>query len=324
MSVISREDFVGSIADGLQYISFYHPPDFIRAMTRAFEREESPAAKNAIGQILLNSKMAALGQRPVCQDTGIVVVFLKFGLNVSFDTNDSVQEMVDEGVRRAYNNPDNPLRPSVVSPPFGERRNTGDNTPAVVHTELVAGDAIEITLAAKGGGSENKARFSILNPSDSLSDWVVETIPGMGAGWCPPGILGIGVGGTPEKAMVLAKESLMSAIDMDELISKGPDNDIDALRLEIYQRVNQTGYRRSGPRWAHDRAGCQDPVVPHPCCLPPHRDDSQLCCHAAHTLFSGWHWTCQADATRPWQLARDWDRRREPRPADQCRHTHSK
>jgi len=246
MSVISREDFVGSIADGLQYISFYHPPDFIRAMTRAFEREESPAAKNAIGQILLNSKMAALGQRPVCQDTGIVVVFLKFGLNVSFDTNDSVQEMVDEGVRRAYNNPDNPLRPSVVSPPFGERRNTGDNTPAVVHTELVAGDAIEITLAAKGGGSENKARFSILNPSDSLSDWVVETIPGMGAGWCPPGILGIGVGGTPEKAMVLAKESLMSAIDMDELISKGPDNDIDALRLEIYQRVNQTGIGAQG------------------------------------------------------------------------------
>ena len=246
MSVISREDFVGSIADGLQYISFYHPPDFIRAMTRAFEREESPAAKNAIGQILLNSKMAALGQRPVCQDTGIVVVFLKFGLNVDFDTNDSVQEMVDEGVRRAYNNPDNPLRPSVVSPPFGERRNTGDNTPAVVHTELVAGDAIEITLAAKGGGSENKARFSILNPSDSLSDWVVETIPGMGAGWCPPGILGIGVGGTPEKAMVLAKESLMSAIDMDELISKGPDNDIDALRLEIYQRVNQTGIGAQG------------------------------------------------------------------------------
>ena len=246
MSVISREDFVGSIADGLQYISFYHPPDFIRAMTRAFEREESPAAKNAIGQILLNSKMAALGQRPVCQDTGIVVVFLKFGLNVDFDSNDSVQEMVDEGVRRAYTNPDNPLRASVVSPPIGKRHNTGDNTPAVVHTELVAGDTIEITLAAKGGGSENKARFSTLNPSDSLSDWVVETIPGMGAGWCPPGILGIGLGGTPEKAMVLAKESLMSPIDIDELISKGPDNDIDALRLEIYQRVNQTGIGAQG------------------------------------------------------------------------------
>ena len=246
MSVISREDFVGSIADGLQYISFYHPPDFIRAMTRAFEREESPAAKNAIGQILLNSKMAALGQRPVCQDTGIVVVFLKFGLNVHFDTNDSVQEMVDEGVRRAYTNPDNPLRASVVSPPIGKRQNTGDNTPAVVHTELVAGDTIEITLAAKGGGSENKARFSTLNPSDSLSDWVVETIPGMGAGWCPPGILGIGLGGTPEKAMVLAKESLMSPIDIDELISKGPNNDIDALRLEIYQRVNQTGIGAQG------------------------------------------------------------------------------
>jgi len=246
MSVISREDFVGSIADGLQYISFYHPPDFIRAMTRAFEREESPAAKNAIGQILLNSKMAAMGQRPVCQDTGIVVVFLKFGLNVDFDTNDSVQEMVDEGVRRAYTNPDNPLRASVVSPPIGKRQNTGDNTPAVVHTELVAGDTIEITLAAKGGGSENKARFSTLNPSDSLSDWVVETIPGMGAGWCPPGILGIGLGGTPEKAMVLAKESLMSPIDIDELISKGPNNDIDALRLEIYQRVNQTGIGAQG------------------------------------------------------------------------------
>jgi len=246
MSVISREDFVGSIADGLQYISFYHPPDFIRAMTRAFEREESPAAKNAIGQILLNSKMAAMGQRPVCQDTGIVVVFLKFGLNVDFDTNDSVQEMVDEGVRRAYTNPDNPLRASVVSPPIGKRHNTGDNAPAVVHTELVAGDTIEITLAAKGGGSENKARFSTLNPSDSLSDWVVETIPGMGAGWCPPGILGIGLGGTPEKAMVLAKESLMSPIDIDELISKGPDNDIDALRLEIYQRVNQTGIGAQG------------------------------------------------------------------------------
>ena len=246
MSVISREDFVGSIADGLQYISFYHPPDFIRAMARAFEREESPAAKNAIGQILLNSKMAALGKRPVCQDTGIVVVFLKFGLNVRFDTNDSVQEMIDEGVRRAYNNPDNPLRASVVSPPFGKRQNTGDNTPAVVHTEIVPGDTIEITLAAKGGGSENKARFNTLNPSDSLSDWVVETIPSMGAGWCPPGILGIGLGGTPEKAMVLAKESLMSPIDIDELVVNGPDNDIDALRLDIYQRVNETGIGAQG------------------------------------------------------------------------------
>ncbi len=246
MSVISRDDFIESIADGLQYISFYHPRDFVQAMTRAWEREESEAARNAIGQILVNSQMAAQGRRPVCQDTGIVVVFLKVGMQVRFDSDLSVQEMVDEGVRRAYSNAENPLRASVVSPPWGKRLNTGDNTPAVIHTELVPGDQLNVTLAAKGGGSENKARFANLNPSDDLVEWVVETVPGMGAGWCPPGILGLGLGGTPEKALLMAKESLMAPIDMDQIIAHGPADDVERLRLTIYQRVNETGIGAQG------------------------------------------------------------------------------
>ncbi len=246
MSVISRDDFIESIADGLQYISFYHPRDFVQAMTRAWEREESEAARNAIGQILVNSQMAAQGRRPVCQDTGIVVVFLKVGMQVRFDSDLSVQEMVDEGVRRAYSNAENPLRASVVSPPWGKRLNTGDNTPAVIHTELVPGDQLNVTLAAKGGGSENKARFANLNPSDDLVEWVVETVPGMGAGWCPPGILGLGLGGTPEKALLMAKESLMAPIDMDQIIARGPADEVERLRLTIYQRVNETGIGAQG------------------------------------------------------------------------------
>ena len=246
MSVISRDDFIESIADGLQYISFYHPRDFVQAMTRAWEREESEAARNAIGQILVNSQMAAQGRRPICQDTGIVVVFLKVGMQVRFDSDLSVQEMVDEGVRRAYSNAENPLRASVVSPPWGKRLNTGDNTPAVIHTELVPGDQLNVTLAAKGGGSENKARFANLNPSDDLVEWVVETVPGMGAGWCPPGILGLGLGGTPEKALLMAKESLMAPIDMDQIIARGPADDVERLRLTIYQRVNETGIGAQG------------------------------------------------------------------------------
>ena len=246
MSVISRDDFIESIADGLQYISFYHPRDFVQAMTRAWEREESEAARNAIGQILVNSQMAAQGRRPVCQDTGIVVVFLKVGMQVRFDSDLSVQEMVDEGVRRAYSDVENPLRASVVSPPWGKRLNTGDNTPAVIHTELVPGDQLNVTLAAKGGGSENKARFANLNPSDDLVEWVVETVPGMGAGWCPPGILGLGLGGTPEKALLMAKESLMAPIDMDQIIARGPADEVERLRLTIYQRVNETGIGAQG------------------------------------------------------------------------------
>ena len=246
MSVINGDDFIESIADGLQYISFYHPRDFVLAMTRAWEREESEAARNAIGQILLNSQMSALGRRPVCQDTGIVVVFLKVGMQVRFDSELSVQQMVDEGVRRAYTNAENPLRASIVSPPWGKRRNTGDNTPAVVHTELVPGEQLNVTLAAKGGGSENKARFTTLNPSDDLVEWVVDTVPGMGAGWCPPGILGLGLGGTPEKALLMAKESLMAPINMDQIIARGPSDEVERLRQTIYHRVNETGIGAQG------------------------------------------------------------------------------
>jgi fumarate hydratase class I len=246
MTVIIQKDFIDSIADSLQYVSFFHPPDFIRAMARAYEREKSEAARNAIAQILINSRMAAEGRRPICQDTGIVVVFLKIGMGIHFDSRLPVQEMVDEGVRRAWKHVDNPLRASVVAPPFGKRRNTGDNTPAVVHTEIVAGDKLEVIVTAKGGGSENKARFTILNPSDDLISWITDTLPGMGAGWCPPGILGLGIGGTPEKAFLLAKESLMAPIDMDKIIAQGPQTEQEELRLEIYHRVNALGIGAQG------------------------------------------------------------------------------
>ncbi len=246
MTVIKQQDLIDSIADGLQYISFYHPPDFVRAMAAAYEREQSPAAKDAMAQILTNSRMAAEGHRPMCQDTGIVVVFLKVGMNVRWDTDQSLEDMVNEGVRRAYNDPDNPLRASIVSDPLGIRKNTGDNTPAVIHTELVPGNELEIIVAAKGGGSENKSKFAILNPSDDLVEWVVKTVPTMGAGWCPPGILGLGIGGTAEKAMALAKESLMEPINIQELIARGPENRIEELRLEIYDKVNALGIGAQG------------------------------------------------------------------------------
>jgi fumarate hydratase class I len=246
MTVITAEDFIDSIADSLQYISFFHPPDFVRAMARAYEREESESARSAIAQILVNSRMAAEGHRPICQDTGIVVVFLKIGMEVRFDSQLPLQDLVDEGVRQAWNHPDNPLRASVVAPAYGARRNTTDNTPAVVHMELVAGNRLDVIVAAKGGGSENKARFAILNPSDDLAAWVTDTLPGMGAGWCPPGILGLGVGGTPEKALLLAKESLMAPIDMDDIIARGPATEQEKLRLKIYNQVNALGIGAQG------------------------------------------------------------------------------
>ena len=243
---IRTEDISTSIADALQYISYYHPPDFVEAMTQAYERETSEPAKNAIAQILINSRMAAQGHRPVCQDTGIVVVFAKIGQSVMIEGDSSLQEAIDDGVRRAYTDPNNPLRASVMTPPIGDRKNTGDNTPAVVHTEIVPGDAIELTVAAKGGGSENKARLAMLNPSDDLAGWVTETLPTMGAGWCPPGILGIGIGGTPEKAMLMAKESLMAPVDMAGILEQGPQTPIEKLRLNIYQAVNRLGIGAQG------------------------------------------------------------------------------
>ena len=246
MARITTKDLTESIANALQYISYYHSPDFVKAMARAYEREESSAAKNAMAQILINSRLAAEGHRPICQDTGVVVVFLKIGQSAVIDGDHSIQDAIDTGVRRAYQNPDNPLRASMVSPPIGARKNTGDNTPAVVHTEIVPGENIEITVAAKGGGSENKARMTMLNPSDSLVDWVTDTLPAMGAGWCPPGVLGLGIGGTPEKAMLMAKESLMSSIDIDELIKNGPKNEVEELRLEIFKAVNRLGIGAQG------------------------------------------------------------------------------
>jgi len=246
MTTIKQEDFIQSIADGFQFISYYHPVDFIKAMGEAYEREQSPAAKNAMAQILMNSRMAAEGHRPVCQDTGIAVVFLRIGMDVRWAAKMSVQDMVDEGVRRAYTDKDNPLRASILADPAGARKNTRDNTPAVVHTELVAGDKVEIRLAAKGGGSENKARFAILNPSDSVVDWILEQVPTMGGDWCPPGMLGIGIGGSAEKAMVLAKESLMAPLDMHELKRRGPKTRAEELRIEIFEKVNALGIGAQG------------------------------------------------------------------------------
>ncbi|MHB9101546.1 MAG: fumarate hydratase [Sulfuricella sp.] len=246
MTTIRQEDLIASVADALQYISYYHPLDYIKALGEAYEREESPAARDAIAQILTNSRMSAQGHRPICQDTGIVVAFLKIGMEVRWEAGMGVADMVNEGVRRAYLNPDNVLRASIVADPVGTRKNTGDNTPAVIHYEIVPGDQVEITLAAKGGGSENKSKFVILNPSDSLVDWVLKTVPTMGAGWCPPGILGIGLGGTAEKAMLLAKEALMEPIDIHELQARGPRNRVEELRLELYEKVNALGIGAQG------------------------------------------------------------------------------
>ncbi len=247
MTPIRQEDLIASVADALQFISYYHPLDYIRALGEAYEREESPAARDAMAQILYNSRLCAEGHRPICQDTGMVVAFLEVGMEVSWaDATLSLQAMVDEGVRRAYNHPDNRLRASMVAPPYGERRNTRDNTPAVVHVSLVPGNRVHVKLAAKGGGSENKSKFTILNPSDSLVDWVVKTVPLMGAGWCPPGMLGIGIGGSAEKAMLLAKEALMEEIDIHELKARGPRTPLEELRLELYEKVNALGIGAQG------------------------------------------------------------------------------
>jgi fumarate hydratase class I len=246
MSLIREEDVIASVADALQYISYYHTPDFIRAMGRAYDREASPAARDAIAQILTNSRLCALGHRPICQDTGIVVVFVKVGMGVRWEAKRDLDSMINEGVRRAYLDPDNKLRASMVSDPAFSRPNTRDNTPAVIHTELTLGETLEITVAAKGGGSENKSMFEMLNPSDSVADWVLARVPEMGAGWCPPGMLGVGIGGSAEKALLLAKKSLMEPIDIDELVARGPKSKLEELRLEIFQRVNALGVGAQG------------------------------------------------------------------------------
>ncbi|NVJ60041.1 MAG: fumarate hydratase [Gammaproteobacteria bacterium] len=246
MAVIKKADFIESVENALQFISYYHPKDFVDAMHEAYEKEQNPGAKDAIAQILINSRMSAEGHRPVCQDTGIVTVFVKIGMNVQWDSDLTVQQMVDEGVRRAYSNADNPLRASVVENPVGPRKNTKDNTPAVVHIDMVPGDKVTVDVAAKGGGSENKSKFVMLNPNDSILDWVLETVPKMGAGWCPPGMLGIGIGGTAEKAMVMAKESLMEPINIHELQSEGPKDSVEQLRLDIFNGVNKLGIGAQG------------------------------------------------------------------------------
>src|SRR5215218_1654056 len=246
MATIREDDFIQSVADALQFISYYHPLDYIEHLGRAYEREQSPAAKDAIAQILTNSRMCAEGKRPLCQDTGIVNVFLKVGMDVRWDVKRSLADMINEGVRRAYDHPDNKLRASVVDDPLFARKNTRDNSPAVFHVELVPGAEVEVTVAAKGGGSENKSKFVMLNPSDSIVDWVLKTVPTMGAGWCPPGMLGIGIGGTAEKAMLMAKESLMDDIDMYELLQRGASNKTEELRLELYEKVNALGIGAQG------------------------------------------------------------------------------
>ncbi|MEC6822213.1 fumarate hydratase [Photobacterium piscicola] len=246
MTVIRKQDVISSVADALQYISYYHPLDFIQALEKAYNKEQSQAAKDAIAQILINSRMSAEGRRPICQDTGIVTCFVKIGMNVQWESDLTVQQMIDEGVRQAYTNADNPLRASVVTDPAGLRKNTHDNAPAVVHVEMVAGNKVDIQIAAKGGGSENKTKMVMLNPSDDVAEWVEKTVPLMGAGWCPPGMLGIGIGGTAEKAAVLAKESLMEAVDIHELQQRGAKTTEEALRLDIYDRVNRLGIGAQG------------------------------------------------------------------------------
>jgi len=247
MSTIKQSDLIDSVADALQFISYYHPVDYIDALGKAYEAEESPAARDAIAQILTNSRMCAEGRRPICQDTGIVVVFIKIGMDVRWDgATMGVADMINEGVRRAYTHPDNVLRASLVADPAGARKNTRDNTPAVIHMEVVPGGTVEVTVSAKGGGSENKSKMVMLNPSDSIVDWVVKTVPTMGAGWCPPGMLGIGIGGSAEKAMVMAKEALMEPIDMHELKIRGPKSRLEELRIEIYDKVNALGIGAQG------------------------------------------------------------------------------
>jgi len=244
--IIKQEHLIESIHSSLQYISYYHSSDFISAMVLAYERETSQSAKNAIAQILINSKMCALGKRPICQDTGIVNVFVEVGMSVEWDSELSLEDMINEGVRRAYNEPDNRLRASIVSDPLFGRKNTQDNTPAVIHTKIVKGSKLDITVAAKGGGSENKSKFTVLNPDDSLTDWVLKTVPKMGAGWCPPGMIGIGVGGTAEKAMLMAKSSLMEPIDINEIKDKSNPSEIEKLRIDLFNKINALGIGAQG------------------------------------------------------------------------------
>jgi fumarate hydratase class I len=246
VTIIRQDDLIQSVADALQYISYYHPVDFIRAMDEAYQREQNPAAKDAMAQILINSRMCAEGKRPICQDTGIVTVFLTVGMNIQWQGTMGVTDMVNEGVRRAYNLPDNILRASILADPDGARANTKDNTPAVIHYEIVPGDTLEVHVAAKGGGSEAKSKFAMLNPSDSVVDWVLKMVPTMGAGWCPPGMLGIGIGGTAEKAMIIAKEALLDPIDIYDLQRRGADNRAEELRLELFEKVNKLGIGAQG------------------------------------------------------------------------------
>ena len=246
MTVIKDRDVVESVADALQFISYYHPQDFVQAVHRAYEMEQSQAAKDALAQILINSRMCAMGKRPICQDTGIVTIFVDIGMEVRWETSQPLEDLINEGVRRAYLHPDNKLRASILDDPAGARKNTKDNTPAVIHTRMVAGNTVDFRVAAKGGGSENKSKLAMLNPSDSIVDWVVKTVPTMGAGWCPPGMLGIGIGGTAEKAMVMAKESLMDPVDIHELRERGASNKAEALRLEIMDAVNKLGIGAQG------------------------------------------------------------------------------
>jgi len=246
MTVIRQQDLIDSVADALQYISYYHPLDFVQGVHKAYEMEQNPAAKDAMAQILINSRMCAMGKRPICQDTGIVTIFIEVGMDVQWEADLSLEGMINEGVRRAYTHPDNKLRASILADPAGTRTNTKDNTPAVIHTRIVPGNTVDVRVAAKGGGSENKSKLAMLNPSDSIVDWVVKTVPTMGAGWCPPGMLGIGIGGTAEKAAVLAKESLMDPIDIHELRSRGPQNRVEELRLEIMDAVNKLGIGAQG------------------------------------------------------------------------------
>ncbi|QDF28847.1 fumarate hydratase [Halarcobacter anaerophilus] len=246
MAKITERDIKESIADAIQYISYYHPEDFVKGMVEAYEKEKSEAAKNAIGQILINSKMCAMGHRPLCQDTGSVNVFIKVGTKADLDIQNELEDIINAGVAQGYTDPDNTLRYSIVSDPAGERKNTKNNTPAVIHYSVNNSDKIEITVAAKGGGSENKSKFTVLNPSDSIYDWVMENVAHMGAGWCPPGILGIGIGGNPEKAMLMAKESLMGHLDIHELKARGPKNAVEELRLKLYEDINKLGMGAQG------------------------------------------------------------------------------
>jgi fumarate hydratase class I len=241
MTTIQQEDLIQSVADALQFISYYHPVDFVRSMAAAYEREQAPAAKDAIAQILINSRMAAEGHRPMCQDTGIVTVFLKVGIDVHINGTMPLDDMINEGVRRAYLLPENKLRLSVLADPAGARKNTRDNTPAVINISIVPGNKLDVTVAAKGGGSEAKSKFIMLNPSDSIVDWVLKTVPTMGGGWCPPGIIGLGIGGTAEKAMLMAKEALMDPIDIEDLKARGAKNRAEELRLELFEKINALG-----------------------------------------------------------------------------------